>query len=103
MRIGVRAAAVSPTDTYVRNGARTEAQGAVGPPPYVPGMDAAGVLEEIGEGVQTDVSLGDHVMAIVVPKGSHGAVSACSLGSVVAAALNFRGAPPWVDDPAQVA
>jgi hypothetical protein len=31
-------------------------------------MDAAGVLEEIGEGVQTDVSFGDHVMAIVLPE-----------------------------------
>jgi len=75
VRIRVRAAAVSPTDTLIRNGARAEAQRAVGPPPYVPGMDAAGVLEEIGEGVHTDVALGDHVMAIVVPKGSHGAYS----------------------------
>jgi NADPH:quinone reductase-like Zn-dependent oxidoreductase len=75
VRIRVRAAAVSPTDTYVRNGALSEAQRAVGPPRYVPGMDAAGVLEEIGEGVHTDLALGDHVMAIVVPKGSHGAYS----------------------------
>ncbi len=73
VRIRVHAAAVSPTDTFVRNGARAEAQRAAGPPPYVPGMDAAGVLEEIGPGVETDLQVGDHVMASVVPKGSRGA------------------------------
>jgi NADPH:quinone reductase len=75
VRIRVRAAAVNPTDTLARNGARAEAQRAVSPPPYVPGMDAAGVVEDIGEGVSTDLRLGDHVMAIVVPAGSHGAYS----------------------------
>jgi NADPH:quinone reductase len=75
VRIRVHAAAVSPTDTFVRNGARAEAQKAAGPPPYIPGMDAAGVLEEIGEGVESDLRVGDHVMAIVVPEGSHGAYS----------------------------
>jgi NADPH:quinone reductase len=73
VRIRVHAAAVNPTDTLARNGARAEAQRAVSPPPYVPGMDAAGVVEEIGEGVATDLKPGDHVMAIVVPSGSHGA------------------------------
>lgn len=75
VRVRVHAAAVSPTDTFVRNGARAEAQKEAGPPPYVPGMDAAGVLEEIGEGVETDLRVGEHVMAIVVPKGSRGAYS----------------------------
>ncbi len=75
IRIRVHAAAVNPTDTFVRNGARAEAQRAASPPPYVPGMDAAGVIEEIGEGVSTDLQPGDHVMAIVVPTGSHGAYS----------------------------
>lgn len=73
VRIRVRAAAVSPTDTFVRNGALAKLQSKVGPPPYIPGMDAAGVLEEIGEGVDTDLAVGDDVMAIVVPSGSHGA------------------------------
>lgn len=75
VRIRVHAAAVSPTDTFVRNGGRAEAQKAAGPPPYIPGMDAAGVLDEIGEGVETDLKVGDHVMAIVIPKGSRGAYS----------------------------
>jgi NADPH:quinone reductase-like Zn-dependent oxidoreductase len=72
MRIRVHAAAVNPTDTVLRSGARA-AQLKDVPPPYVLGMDAAGVLEQIGEGVVTDLRPGDHVMAIVVPRGSHGA------------------------------
>ena len=43
------------------------------PPPYVPGMDAAGIVDQIGEGVDTGVAVGDRVMAMVVPKASHGA------------------------------
>ena len=74
VRVRVRAAAVNPTDTGVRAGLRHSGADAP-PPPYVPGMDAAGVLEEIGEGVDTDLQVGDHVMAIVVPSGSHGAYS----------------------------
>jgi len=72
VRIRVHAAAVNPTDTVVRSGLRSS-DADVPPPPYVPGMDAAGVLEEIGEGVTTDLKAGDHVMAIVVPFGSYGA------------------------------
>jgi NADPH:quinone reductase len=72
MRIRVHAAGVNPTDTVLRSGARA-AQLKDVPPPYVPGMDAAGVLEQIGEGVVTDLRPGHHVMAIVVPQGAHGA------------------------------
>jgi NADPH:quinone reductase-like Zn-dependent oxidoreductase len=36
-------------------------------------MDAAGVVDEVGNGVSTGVQVGDAVMAMVVPKGSHGA------------------------------
>jgi NADPH:quinone reductase-like Zn-dependent oxidoreductase len=68
----VHAAAVNPTDTMARNGSRA-AQQKVDPPPYVPGMDAAGVVDEVGAGVATGVKMGDPVMAMVVPKGSHGA------------------------------
>ena len=75
VRIRVHAAAVSPTDTHVRAGSRASRQAEESPPPYVPGMDAAGVLDQIGAGTQTDLSVGDHVMAVVVPKGQHGAYS----------------------------
>lgn len=68
--IRVRAAAVSPTDTMRRVGMR-DAAGAE--PPYVVGMDAAGMIEAIGPDTDTDLKVADAVMAIVVPNGSHGA------------------------------
>jgi NADPH:quinone reductase-like Zn-dependent oxidoreductase len=72
VRIRVHAATINPTDMAVRNGARAEQQKA-DPPPYVPGMEVAGILDEIGDGVPDRLKLGDAVMAIVVPKGSQGA------------------------------
>jgi NADPH:quinone reductase len=71
VRIKVLAAAVNPTDAGLRSGARP----ANVPPPYVPGMDVAGVLEQVGPDVTTDLQVGEHVMAIVVPHGSHGGYS----------------------------
>ncbi len=73
VRIRVHAAAVNPTDTLTRSGARAERLAAAGPPPYVPGMDAAGVVDEIGVDTFTDLQVGDRVMAIVVPTASDGA------------------------------
>ena len=72
VRIRVHAATVNPTDVGTRNGTRAEMQKA-DPPPYVPGMEAAGIIDEVGSGVADRLKLGDAVMAIVVPKGSHGA------------------------------
>lgn len=72
VRIRVHAAAVNPTDTMARNGSREEEQ-KVDPPPYVPGMDAAGVIDQVGDDISTNVSVGDAVMAMVVPKAAHGA------------------------------
>lgn len=72
VRLRVFAATVNPTDLMARNGARAEQQ-KVDPPPYVPGMDAAGIIDEVGDGVTTGVKVGDAVMAMVVTKGSHGA------------------------------
>ena len=43
------------------------------PPGAVPGMDAAGEVVEVGADVDTGIGVGDHVMAIVVPSGAHGA------------------------------
>ena len=71
VRVHVHAAAVNPTDTMAQNGSRAEQQ-KVDPPPYVPGMDIAGVVDEVGNGVSTSVQVGDNVMATVVPKGNHG-------------------------------
>jgi len=66
VRLRVHAAAVNPTDTQLRSGARADRLKAV-PPPHVPGMDAAGVLEQVGDGVVTDLAVGERVMAIVLP------------------------------------
>tara|TARA_Y100000590_G_scaffold466342_1_gene641369 strand:- start:2711 stop:3649 length:939 start_codon:yes stop_codon:yes gene_type:complete len=72
VRIRVHAAAVNPTDLMLRNGSRAEALSTV-TPPYIPGMDVAGIIDEIGPGSETDLSVGTLVMAMVVPVGSHGA------------------------------
>ncbi len=72
VRLRIHAAAVNPTDLMARNGSRAEQQ-KLDPPPYVPGMDAAGIVDQVGEGVSTGVQVGDRVMAMVVPNASHGA------------------------------
>lgn len=74
LRIRVHAATVNPTDAGLRSGARAALLEGT-PPPYVPGMDVAGVIDMLGPGVETDLRPGDHVMAIVVPDGSHGGYS----------------------------
>lgn len=71
VRVRVTAAAVNPTDTGVRAGMRSETGHPVDGVD-VPGMDVAGVVAEIGDGVSTGVAVGDHVMGIVVPMGTHG-------------------------------
>lgn len=72
VRINVRAAAVNPTDTYTRNGSRAGVPHS--PIPHVPGMDVAGVVDEVGEGVTT-VRRGDDVMAMVIPSEGYGGYS----------------------------
>lgn len=74
VRIRVHAAAVNPTDTYTRSGARHEML-KEHDPPYVAGMDVAGILDEIGPDTDTDLAVGDRVMAVVVPHGQHGGYS----------------------------
>ncbi len=72
VRLRVYAAAVNPTDTGIREGGRAEALKKVGPP-WIPGMDAAGVIDEIGDGTETELMVDDAVMAMVIPRGTHGA------------------------------
>ena len=72
VRIRNYAATVNPTDVGARNGSRAEQQ-KVNPPPYVPGMEAAGIIDEIGSGVTSGVKVGDRVIAMVIPVGSQGA------------------------------
>ena len=69
LRMRVRAATVNPADVIFRVGLRAAAIGNR-PPPWVPGMEAAGVVDAVGDGVERTV--GEHVMAIVLPVGRHG-------------------------------
>lgn len=71
VRIAVRAAAVNPTDI----GLREHGAGEGLEPPWIPGMDAAGVVETVGDGV-TRVAPGDEVMAAVTPRRPEGGAQA---------------------------
>ncbi|WP_405845681.1 NADP-dependent oxidoreductase [Streptomyces sp. NBC_01518] len=94
IRIRVHAATVNAVDMLVRRGIAFVSDAE---PPYVPGMDAAGVVEQIGKGVDTDLAVGDHVMAVVV-SGTHGAyadhvvVPAESVVRVPAGAIDIEAA-----------
>lgn len=66
VRIAVRAAAVNPTDTGLREVGVPDL-----PPPWVPGMDAAGVVESVGPGVRR-LRVGDEVMAVTTPRRPEG-------------------------------
>jgi len=70
VRLRVTAAAVNPTDTYLVLGAYAD-RDPVKNPPWVPGMDVAGVVDEVGDGVE-HVVVGEAVMGVVVPTGAHG-------------------------------
>jgi NADPH:quinone reductase len=70
VRLRVEAATVNPTDTHGRAGAYAD-RDPVKTPPWVPGMDVAGVVTEVADGVD-HLAVGDLAMGIVVPFGPHG-------------------------------
>lgn len=71
-RVRVHAAGVNPVDTYIRSGTY-----AVKPAlPYTPGFDAAGVVEEVGEGVAT-WRPGDRVYTVGTISGAYAAFAVC--------------------------
>ncbi|MEU7394047.1 NADP-dependent oxidoreductase [Streptomyces albogriseolus] len=72
VRIRVHAAAVNPTDAMLRTGAYAARTTDV-PPPYVPGMDAAGVIDQLGPGADGRLAVGQRVVALVIPTGPRGA------------------------------
>jgi NADPH:quinone reductase-like Zn-dependent oxidoreductase len=76
VRIRVAAATVNPTDLGFRAGSQSPQQLAeMGVnPPYIPGMELAGVVDAAGEGV--DWRAGDRVMAIVTPRRPGGGAQA---------------------------
>jgi NADPH2:quinone reductase len=70
VRLAVVAAAVNPTDIGLRQ------RGVEGvPPPWVPGMDAAGRVESVGEGV-AHLAVGDEAMAAISPRRPEGGAQA---------------------------
>src|ERR1700759_846192 len=71
LRIRVHAVAVNPTDLTFRAGGRA-AQLAGRTPPYIPGMDAAGVVEQVGPDTSERLKPGARVILLVVPMGPHG-------------------------------
>lgn len=65
VRIRVHAATVNPADTGMRAGEYSN-QLAGNPPPWIPGMEAAGTIDALGSDV-TEFSVGEGVMAVVSP------------------------------------
>jgi NADPH2:quinone reductase len=86
VRIKVAAAAVNPTDTGLRAGLYGLTA------PVIPGMDAAGVIDEVGDG--SDWALGEHVMAVVSPRGPRGGAYA---EYIVVSALSAARIPAGTD------
>jgi len=64
VRVRVAAATVNPTDLGFRAGGRRLPDGVA--PPYIPGMDLAGVIDAVGPGV-SGWAAGNRVMAAVSP------------------------------------
>jgi NADPH2:quinone reductase len=94
VRVAVRAATVNPTDVGVRSGLYARLAGTPPQWPAVPGMDVAGVVDEVGPGTDGRLAVGDRVMAIVLPSGSHGAYRE----QVALPAASVVAAPSGVDD-----
>ena len=96
VRIRVHAATVNPTDTLFRAGAQAgnlrKAE-----PPFIPGMDAAGVIDAIGPQNDGRLSVGERVVALVLPGGSRGGAYA---EQIVVPAFSVVRAPKDVDFPA---
>lgn len=70
--VRIRGAGVNPVDTYIRSGAH-----AVKPAlPYTPGLDAAGVVESVGEGVAR-VGVGERVYVAGSLTGTYAELAVC--------------------------
>jgi NADPH2:quinone reductase len=75
--VSVKAVGVNPVDTYIRSGAY-----AVKPPlPYTPGMDAAGTVEAVGEGVES-VEVGERVYVGGTLSGAYAEQALCDAAQV---------------------
>lgn len=66
VRVRVQAAPVNPTDCAMRAGAYSPRMVGLASP-YIPGMDAAGVVDALGPDTDGRLSVGDRVVAFVQP------------------------------------
>ncbi len=70
--VRVRAIGVNPVDTYIRAGMYPSKP----PLPYTPGMDAAGEVVRVGEGVKR-VGIGDRVYVAGTISGAYAEMALC--------------------------
>jgi parallel beta-helix repeat protein len=96
VRVRVHAAAVNPTDTLLVAGVHAARMRDVSPP-YIPGTDAAGVVDQLGADADGRLAVGQRVVALVVPVGPRDGAYA---DQVVVPAASVVAAPDGVDDPA---
>ncbi len=93
VRIRVHAATVNPTDTIFRSGGQY-GRTVITEPPFIPGMDLAGVIDAIGPENEGRFSIGDRVVSIALPSGPRrGAYADC----VVAPVASVVKAPKGLD------
>ncbi|KAA9154080.1 NADP-dependent oxidoreductase [Amycolatopsis acidicola] len=85
VRIAVRAAGVNPSDWKKRQGLMDEEL------PQTLGHEAAGVVDELGEGV-TDVALGDRVFGFSAEEGAQAELAVLAYYAPIPPSLDFAGA-----------
>lgn len=76
VRVKVHAAGINPVDVMVRDGSLAQWFAEL-QPPFVPGMDIAGIIDEVGEGIdpQFNIAVGQAVVGVVDNYGSYGGYS----------------------------
>ena len=70
VRILVHSATVNPTDTIFRSGGQY-ARTVITEPPFIPGMDLAGVIDALGAETDGRLKIGDRVIALTLPSGPY--------------------------------
>ena len=75
--VSVKAVGVNPVDSYIRAGTYA----AKPPLPYTPGMDAAGTVEAVGEGVES-VEVGERVYVAGTLRGAYAEQTLCDAWQV---------------------
>ena len=82
VRIAVRAAGINPSDWKKREGLMDEAL------PQTMGHEAAGVVDELGEGV-TDVAVGDRVFGFTADEAAHAELAVLAYYAPIPPSLDF--------------